>query len=158
MKEIDGSSDGIDYQALAAFRHALRRFAVFSETAAGAAGLTPQQHQALLAIKGNPGGEALNIREISERLLVRHHSAVELVDRLARMGMVERESDPDDRRRVLVRLTAEGQRRLAALSQAHLDELRAVRPLLAGLLERFEPRDGDGGETGGAPANDATGL
>jgi len=150
MKPNLAPADAIDYQALAAFRHALRRFAVFSETAAAAAGLTPQQHQALLAIKSNPGREALNIREISERLLIRHHSAVELVDRLARMGMVEREPDPHDRRRVQVRLTVQGQRRLAALSQAHLDELRAIRPLLAGLLERFGSRpDGREGTAAG---------
>lgn len=127
-----------DYEALAAFRHALRRFAAFSEAEAKEAGLTPQQHQALLAIKGrpkpldSPGG--LGIGEIAEHLLIRHNTAVELVDRLAEAGLVQRQPDPADRRRILVRLTDRSETLLRQLSAAHVRELRAIRPGLLALL------------------------
>ena len=75
-----------DYEALAAFRHALREFLDFSQEAARRAGLTPQQHQALLAIKGYPGREVVTVSELAERLLLRHHSAVGLLDRLEILG------------------------------------------------------------------------
>src|SRR5689334_2757300 len=96
-----------DYATLAAFRLALRQFAAFSEAAAKAAGLTPRQHQALLAIKGaaqaSPNG--LGVGEIAKALLIRHNSAVELVDRLADAGLVRRQPDPSDGRRSLVVVT-----------------------------------------------------
>lgn len=123
-----------DYEALASFRLAMRRFLAFSQSAAEAAGLTVRQHQALLAIKGFPGGKAMTIGELAERLLIRHHSAVELADRLAQAGLVTREHDPLDRRRVLLSLTPVAEERLHALSGAHLGELRAMRPALAKLL------------------------
>jgi DNA-binding MarR family transcriptional regulator len=126
--------DAADYRALAQFRQALRRFLAFSEAAAVSAGLTPQQHQALLAIKGAPDGVPPGVGDLAERLFVRHHSAVELVDRLARMDLVRRGPDPADRRRVRLLLTAEAEQRLAALSAVHLEELRAIRPSIAALL------------------------
>src|SRR5919201_6359039 len=86
-----------DYEALAAFRYALRRFLRFSEQGARAAGLTPQQHQILLAIKGQPGREWASISDLAEGLQVRHHAAVGLVDRCERAGLARRPPDPDDR-------------------------------------------------------------
>ncbi len=124
-----------DYEALAAFRGALRRFLAFSETAATAAGLTARQHQALLAIKALPQGAAMTVRDLAEQLLIRHNSAVELADRLAGAGLVRRVADPQDRRRVKLALTRTAEAKLRALSGAHLDELRAMRPALAKLLE-----------------------
>lgn len=129
-----------DYELLADFRYALRRFAAFSESAADGLALTPQQHQALLAIKGArnaPGRRGLYVGEIAERLLIRPHTAAELVGRLARLDLVSREHDPEDRRRVEVVLTARAQRMLEDLSAAHLEELRAMRPLLTRLLTRI---------------------
>jgi DNA-binding MarR family transcriptional regulator len=144
----DENSD-VDYQALAAFRLALRRFAAFSEAEAKAAGLTPRQHQALLAIKGksNPaeaprfgiGAEApgLGIGDIAAHLLIRHNTAVELVDRLAEAGLVQRQPDPADGRRILVTLTDRSEALLRRLSAAHVRELRAIRPGLLALLQTF---------------------
>ncbi|HSU06356.1 MAG TPA: helix-turn-helix domain-containing protein [Acetobacteraceae bacterium] len=127
-----------DYEALARFRQALRRFATFSEQAARAAGLTPQQHQVLLAIKGAPGRETLSVGEIATALMIRPHSAVELIDRLAQLGLVRRRDDPHDHRRVQVALTAAAEATLEELSAAHVQELRRVRPALTDLLHRFE--------------------
>jgi DNA-binding MarR family transcriptional regulator len=126
-----------DYEALAEFRHALRRFLDFSQGAARAAGLTPQQHQALLAIKGYPDRDEMTVSELAERLLLRHHSVVELVDRLVRLGLVRRRADPSDRRRVLIGLTAKAERRLGALSTTHLAEIHQLGPSLTALFERF---------------------
>jgi DNA-binding MarR family transcriptional regulator len=128
-----------DYATLAAFRHALRRFAAFSETEAKAVGLTHQQHQALLAIKGRPSQgpapDGLGVGEIADHLLVRHNTAVELVDRLAEAGLVQRHPDPADRRRILVTLTGRAEALLRRLSAAHVRELRAIRPNLLALLQ-----------------------
>ncbi len=124
-----------DYRMLADFRYALRRFLRFSEAQARQAGLTPQQHQLLLAIKGFPGGLAPSVGEVAERLGVRHHSAVELAQRLEEAGLLARAHDEQDRRRVHLRLTAEAEERLARLSESHLHELRRLRPVLAELVE-----------------------
>jgi DNA-binding MarR family transcriptional regulator len=123
------------YELLAALRHALRRFLRFSQEAAQAAGLTPQQHQALLAIKGFPGRDYVSISELAERLQLRHHSAVGLVDRLVKRQLVRRTPAKDDRRRLEVRLTAQGERLIGRLSAAHLQELRHLSPELRRLLE-----------------------
>jgi len=127
-----------DYEVLAEFRRALRAFTAFSAAAARAAGLTPQQHQALLVIKGAPGRETATIGEIAASLMIRPHSAAELVDRLAQLRMVERAVDPDDHRRVQVALTEQAESVLDGLSAEHLRELGAIRPTLLALLERFE--------------------
>ncbi len=126
------------YAALADFRYALRRFFAFSEQAADEAGLSPQQYQALLAIKGAPGRSELGIREIAERLMIKHHTAVELVDRLESNGFVVRIKDSADARRVQVRPTARAERIMDGLAAAHLQELAGIRPALEHLLARFD--------------------
>jgi len=118
------------HERLAAFRYALRRFLHFSEEAAQAAGLTPQQHQALLAIKGYPGRECVTVGELAERLQIRHHSAVELVDRLALENLVARSTSAEDRRLVLVQLTRGGDEVLERLSAAHTEQLKTLGPEL----------------------------
>lgn len=128
-----------DYEILAEFRYLLMRFAAFSEQAAHAAGLAPRQHQALLAIKGYPGGGEATIGALAERLGIRHHSTVGLVDRLVGRGYLIRREDSRDRRRTLLSLTASGEQALASLSAAHRQELRRVAPLLKGLLSRLDP-------------------
>ncbi|MGC8469187.1 MAG: MarR family winged helix-turn-helix transcriptional regulator [Acetobacteraceae bacterium] len=135
--------DAADYALLAQFRTSLRRFLGFSAEAARKAGLAPQQHQALLVIKGAPG-ERLAIGALAEALALRPHSAVGLIDRLAAAGLVRRLSVAEDRRRVDVALTERAEALLAALSAAHLEELRRLRPALAALLARLEEAD-DGG-------------
>jgi DNA-binding MarR family transcriptional regulator len=126
-----------DYQALAAFRYALRRFLGFSAAAARKSGLSSPQHQALLAIKGFPAGGVISVGELAERLLLRHHSVVGLVDRLVRRGLVRRTPDPADRRRVHVRLTPRGEALLERLSAAHRDELRRLGPEMRRLLQKL---------------------
>jgi DNA-binding MarR family transcriptional regulator len=127
-----------EYQALAEFRYLLRKFLAFSKAAAEESGLTTQQHQALLVIKGFGGESGLTIGEIANRLLIRHHSAVELVDRLVGMGLARRTTDPTDRRRVRVMLAAKAEARLRDLSAAHLAEIRAAKPALTGLLANLK--------------------
>lgn len=122
-----------DYQALASFRYELRRFLQFSEQAATAAGLSPQQHQAMLAIRAAPDRQML-VGELAERLLLKPHSASGLVDRLEKLDMVSRVPAPADKRQIVVTLTPTGDRLLRTLTAAHRDELRRLRPLLARLL------------------------
>ncbi len=135
------------YETLAAFRYALRQFLRFSEQAAKAGGLTPQQHQALLAIKGFPGRDRVTVGELAERLQLRHHSSVELVDRLASEKLVVRIPAVQDRRQVFVQLTPGGEQRLARLSSVHSRQLRRMGPELHRLLRRlagagFDKRNG----------------
>lgn len=130
-----------EYRALAAFRHALRSFLHFSEAAAETLGLTPQQHQALLSIRGAPGGGRLTIGALAEQLLIRPHSAVGLVSRLAAEKLVRREEGSADRRMVHVVLTAKAETLLERLSRAHRDELRRIGPSLRTLLARLDERD-----------------
>ncbi len=122
-----------DYKTLAAIRYALRHFIHFSEEAARAAGLTPQQHQVLLAIRAAEAS-AMSIGELAEFLLVQPHSASELADRLTALNFVERRPDVQDRRVTKLHLTAEAENVLASLSVTHRDELRRLRPLLSELL------------------------
>ena len=129
-----------DYRRLAEFRHLLRRFLMFSESAAEAAGLTAQQHQALLAIQGFADEEPVATGTLADRLGIRHHSAVGLVDRLAAQALVRRRSATADRRRVLLELTPKAERLLAGLSAAHRDELERLAPLLKTLLGHFAPK------------------
>ncbi|MGH8171201.1 MAG: MarR family winged helix-turn-helix transcriptional regulator [Steroidobacteraceae bacterium] len=126
-----------DYEILAEFRYLLMRFAAFSEQAAQAAGLAPRQHQALLAIKGYPRGAEATIGDLAQRLGIRHHSTVGLVDRLASRGYLVRREDSHDRRRTFLALTASGEQALAGLAAAHRQELRRVAPLLKSLLGRL---------------------
>jgi DNA-binding MarR family transcriptional regulator len=127
-----------DYEALARLRYALRRFLAFSSSAAQSKGLPPQQHQALLAIKGSPGGRPMTVGLLAEQLLIAPHSATELVGRLVDAGLVTRETDPADRRRLVLSLTREAEDLLAALSAAHLREIREIAPALVEVLKSLE--------------------
>jgi DNA-binding MarR family transcriptional regulator len=119
-----------EFRELAEFRYQIRRFLRFSEDQAHANGIEPQQHQLLLAIKGLPDGAKPTIGELASRMLIRHHSAVELVNRLTDHGAVERVVAEADHREVLVRLTKKGEALLHSLSVAHHEELRAKGPEL----------------------------
>ena len=123
-------SRNIHYRALAEFRYQIRRFLNFSERAARDAGLEPQQHQALLAIKGMPEGRSGTIGFLAERLQIRHHSAVELANRLERRGLLRRIRSKLDRRQVRVELTPRGEKILQRLSAANQSELRTLAPKL----------------------------
>jgi DNA-binding MarR family transcriptional regulator len=136
-----GELSQADYERLAEFRYLLRQFMAFSEKAAEAAGLTPQQHQALLAIKGFGASRLMTTGELAERLGIRHHSAVGLIDRLLSKSLVHRQTGAEDRRQVLVKLTPKAQRLLERLSAAHHDEVERLSPLLRNLLAHF---DGEG--------------
>ena len=116
-----------EYRQLAAFRHALRRFLRFSEAAAEAMGLTAQHYQAMLVLCANPEGR-LTINELAQQLLIRHNSAVGLVDRLNKEGLAVREPSPEDKRKVYLRLTVKGDRVLARLAEVHREELRRIGP------------------------------
>ncbi len=124
-----------NYQALAAYREALRRFLHFSAEAARQAGLSPQQYQVLLAVKAAPGPERLTIGELAAIMHLRHHSAVGLVDRLVQRGLMGRVKDVADRRRVRVRLSARGERVVGRLAAVHRDELRQLGPQLVRALQ-----------------------
>ena len=126
-----------NYEALADFRFALRNFLAFSERAAKGAGLTAQQHQALLTIKAASAEDAVSIQHLSTRLLIQHNTAVELVDRLVEAGLVKRMRDDDDKRRARLELTTAAERVLESLSAAHLQELQAVRPVMLNLLRQL---------------------
>ena len=132
-----GSVTDAEYRSLAQFRRALRSFLHFSEEAAKAAGITPSQHQLLLAIRGTQDGQAPTIGEVADSLKLRHHSAVALVDRAEAAGLVVRVPDRDDLRRQRLRLTKLGASRLAALSSLHREELRRFREEGLGSLSRI---------------------
>ena len=126
-----------DFVRLAAFRYALRRFLRFSEAAARSAGLTGQHYQALLAIRGRPEAEPMTINDLAQQLLIKHNSAVGLVDRLASRSLVMRERIGGDRRKVHVRLTCGGERVLERLASVHRQELRRVGPVIQGFLKEL---------------------
>lgn len=127
-----------DYTALADFRHALRCFLEFSENAAAAEGLTPQQHQALLVIRGTPGSMA-NIGRLAERLRVKHNTAVELAQRLEAAGLVTREPSTEDKRSIVLSLTSLGSAKLETLTRIHRRELAQLSPDILGLLHSLDP-------------------
>jgi len=128
--------DDSEYAALADFRHALRAFQAFSEVRVAEYGLTPQQHQALLAIRGAPHAN-VTVGYIADRLLLKPHSASGLVVRLEALGFVVRRSSPDDGRLALVELTPRAIALLETLSVIHRDEILRLRPLLSTLLDTF---------------------
>ena len=129
------------YQGLAGFRYALRQFLAFSEAATGEAGVTPQQYQALLVIKTHSArammAPAITVRELADQMLLQHHGAVQLINRLASAGLAERQDSPTDRRSVLVAMTAKGEQLLAVLAARHVRELLKHEPLLAESLTRL---------------------
>ena len=123
-----------EYRALAAFRHQLRRFLAFSESRARAVGLEPRQHQLLLALRGLPEDVAPTVGALAERLLLRHHTVVELIDRLERRGLVRRARAAEDRRQARIAITARGKIALRGLSLEHRDELANLAPGLVASL------------------------
>jgi DNA-binding MarR family transcriptional regulator len=133
--------DDQQYHDLLRFRTALRRFLHWSDQQASAAGLTAQQHQLLLAIRGHDGTARPTMGEVADYLLLKHHSLVELVDRAEHAGFVQRSVDAGDRRVVRLSLTAAGRRVLERLSAAHLQELARLAPT----IERVARGLDDGG-------------
>jgi len=129
-----------EYRLLAGFRHALRRFLRFSEAAAAEQGLTPQQHQALLAVRGATGGR-LAVGGLAEQLQLRPHSAAGLATRLEAQGLLRREPGAADARQVLLALTPQAEKLLELLSLAHRRELERMAPTLRALLQMLEPAD-----------------
>ncbi len=146
---MDISSDAIPashYRALAEFRYQVRKFLQFSEKAAREAGVEPGQHQALLALRALPASARPCIGELAQCLLLRHHSAVDLVDRMERRGLVARDRDGRDRRQVRLRITPEGEGVLRRLTVCHRAELRAAAPALARALADVLREADTGGE------------
>lgn len=129
-----------DYESLAELRHQIRCFLHFSETAARQAGLEPRQHQLMLSLKGLPRTVRPRIGELAERLQIQHHSAVELVNRLAAGGYVRRQRGGQDRREVLLALTPKGEKVLRELSLHHRAELQNAGPALVASLRRAMQR------------------
>lgn len=127
-----------EYRALAELRYQIRRFLCFSEQQVRTAGMEPQQHQLLLAIKGLPDGATATIGELAERLQLKHHSTVELVNRLEKLGYVARAAGKQDRRQVIVHLTHSGATVLRKLSLAHHQELETAGPRLAKALRSID--------------------
>lgn len=128
----------LDYQRLAGFRFMLRQFLEFSAEAARACGLTPPQHQALLVIRALTISGNATISDVAHWLMSRHHSTVELADRLGELGLVRRRVDAEDRRRVTLVLTPKAERILDRLSAAHLEELRRVAGAMQEILKMLK--------------------
>jgi DNA-binding MarR family transcriptional regulator len=124
-----------DYRKLSEFRYRIRQFLHFSEEAARLSGIEPQQHQVLLAIKGLPEGTRPTVTALSSRLCLRHHSTVELINRLVEHGAVMRRHSEQDRREVLVDLTPHGEHLLRMLSVLHWEELQNSGPALSEALQ-----------------------
>lgn len=121
-----GKIADVDYRVLLVFRTALRRYLQWSSEESARLGLTSQQHQLLLAVRAHPGPTPPSVRELSEYLLIRHHSAVELVNRVENAGLLTREVDPSDQRVARLRLTRAGEQLIEQLSDTHLSELRRI--------------------------------
>jgi DNA-binding MarR family transcriptional regulator len=128
------------YEGLADFRYALRRFSAASEAITDAAGVTSQQYQALLVIRTSPS-DGIMIRDLADQMLLKHHSAVQLVDRLARAGLIERNPSPTDGRSVLVSMTQKGEELFDRLAADHIQELMRQEHLLAGSLYQLRHLD-----------------
>src|SRR6201986_180733 len=148
------------FRALAGFRHALRRFLAASEAISKAAGITQQQYQAMLAIAAWPPADsaqagAMSMKDLAEELLLTHHAAVQLVDRLAKAGLAPRQPSSLDRRSVELALTAEGAALLDELATQHLNEMLKRKPALSASLRRLRPI-GDDRPSPAAPAPSKT--
>ena len=124
-----------DYRSLAEFRHQIRVFLRYSEDAARASGIEPQQHQLLLAVKGLPSGKSPTVGELASRLQLRQHTTVELINRMADHGLLERAPSAVDKREVLIQLTSAGERILQKLSVEHQAELKKTGPELRNGLD-----------------------
>jgi DNA-binding MarR family transcriptional regulator len=127
-----------DYRRLLQFRTGLRRFLRWSEEQAEKVGLTTAQHQLILAIRGHDGDRGPTIGDVANYLLLRHHSAVGLVDRAVKSGLVERGEDPEDRRVVRLRVTPLGMEILQQLSSLHMKEIERLTPLLQAISASHE--------------------
>lgn len=125
-----------DYQRLADFRHTLRRFLYFSEQAAAAEGLTPQQYQAMLAIRGSRSGPP-NVATLADRLCLKHNTMVELIQRLEKSGLIEKQPSPDDGRSIVLGLTDAGMERLDRLAVTHSTELKHIGPEIMKRLSKI---------------------
>jgi DNA-binding MarR family transcriptional regulator len=125
------------YRLLAQFRYQIRNFLHFSEQAAREGGLEPQQHQLLLALRGLPEGARPTVGTLADRLCLRHHTVVELVNRLSERGIVMRRQGEEDRREVLIDITRGGERLLRRLSTVHIQELKKTGPSLAAALDEL---------------------
>lgn len=123
-----------EFRALAEFRHQIRQFLNGSEQAARAAGLEPQQYLFLLAVRGLPAGHTATIRELAERMQLRHHSTVEMVNRLERQQLLRRERSRADRRQVILHLTPRAEKILSRLARQRIEELRTAAPSLVRAL------------------------
>ena len=119
-----------DYAQLASFRHTLRAFLRFSEAAAAQKGLTSQHYQAMLILRGWPDGQPVSINDLAQQLMIKHNSAVGLVDRLTKEGLVVREASTVDRRKVELQLSSRGRQVLARLAGMHREELRRIGPIM----------------------------
>jgi DNA-binding MarR family transcriptional regulator len=137
------------YQGLAGFRFALRRFLAASETISKRAGVTQQQYQAMLAIRTWPS-KTMTVKDLSEELLLTHHAAVQLVNRLQRGGLVERRPSATDRRSVWLRLSARGEGLVDGLADQHLKEVLRQEPLLSKSLRQLRKIAAEGGQVGKA--------
>lgn len=137
-----------EYEALAAFRYALRKFLRFSESAARKHGIPPQQHQLLLAVKGFPGRDFATVTELAERLQLEPHSVVGIIDRSEKAGLVRRAAHAADQRMTEIHLTAQGEAVLEALTVAHRAEVRRMALLIESLRKAVEAPTGEADETG----------
>jgi DNA-binding MarR family transcriptional regulator len=135
-----------DYARLASFRHALRGFLRFSEAAAAQEGLTSQHYQTMLILRGWPDGQPVSINDLAQQLLIKHNSAVGLVDRLVDEGLVVREPSIVDRRKVELRLSSRGRQVLARLAAMHRDELRRIGPIMKRFFSELTDDQGHGGD------------
>ncbi|MBE1509433.1 DNA-binding MarR family transcriptional regulator [Rhizobium viscosum] len=138
MKKRENDLTDADYEALSNLRYTLRRFMDFSASAAQEEGLPAQQHQALLAIRGHRGEDAMTIGLLAERLLIAPHSATELVGRLVAAGYVARRADPADKRRQTLELTEKADDVLRRLTAIHLTEIREMAPRLINMLQSLQ--------------------
>jgi len=137
--DMNRDLDDADYRRLLQFRISLRRFLHWSEEQAERAGLTPAQHQLLLAVRGHDGEQGPTIGDVAGYLLLRHHSAVGLIDRAERAGLVRRQEDSGDRRIVRLRLTSQGEGLLQQLTSLHLEEMQRLAPRIQELSQGLEP-------------------
>jgi DNA-binding MarR family transcriptional regulator len=133
-RQMANPMNSVEFRALAEFRYQIRHFLNGSEKAARAAGLEPQQYLFLLAVRGLPAGREATIRELAERMQLRHHSAVEMVNRMERAQLLRRERSDTDRRQVILHLTPRGEKILSRLARQRISELRTAAPALVRAL------------------------
>jgi DNA-binding MarR family transcriptional regulator len=156
MSWDDMSLDTADFERLLQLRTGLRRFLRWSEAQARAAGVTPAQHQLLLAVRGHPDPDGPTIGEVADYLVLRHHSAVGLVDRAVTAGLVKRRRDPISSSVVRVTLTPAGTDRLEALAETHMQELAHLGPTIRTLWRALEQGDGEAPHPAAAPRSSTT--